>query len=91
MERNNWSLITDVPAIEDLCRIAIGRLDANKIFHKYLRGEHKRPKNKKTVGKVVSIMMELSQEKVHTRIAQTVARDMLDDRFMEFTNKKPSS
>lgn len=77
-------LISDVSTITTLCSKTIQDQDQEKLFKKYRRGEHKRPRNKKATKLIVDTVLQLTDGKAHTKITQSVARELLDQYCVQF-------
>lgn len=88
MEENGLKLISDVEAIRDFCCKAIELQDQEKLFNKYRRGEHNKPKNKKAIKLVVGLVLEMSKGKAHSKVTQSVAKDLLDQYCIDYRNNK---
>lgn len=84
MKSQGLKLISDISTIKTLCSKAIQDQDQGKLFEKYRRGEHKRPKNKKATKLIVSVVLQSTGGKAHTKITQSIARELLDEYCVKF-------
>nr|XP_039256048.1 glutamyl-tRNA(Gln) amidotransferase subunit B, mitochondrial-like isoform X1 [Styela clava] len=88
IDSRSWRMIKDISTIEKFCDEALKTINLENMLKKYIPGKHKRPKNKKAVSTVVTAIIELSKGRAHTKIAQNVARHMLDKLSSNAANKK---
>lgn len=79
VDQEGWRKIKDANVIRELCMEALTMIDTKQIIRKYRLGQHKKSGNKRAVTVVVAKVLEISNDKAHTRIAQTIVQDILDD------------
>lgn len=78
IDERNWRMIKDTDVILTLCKEALKSIDRKKL-EKYVLGKPKKSGSKNVINKMVNTVMELSNNKVHTRIAKLISIEVLDD------------